>query len=131
MRRPRTLIPLCPPSSGALPTYERVFPVPPPLPRSPFRPPFTPACRLSRMRPVANPVLLRLQALHNMCAHHAIAWQRAREGSLAAGKEKMVGVAWEGIGRSGLGWEVATPTPEPTTRVRAHVAGAGGVKRRL
>ena len=58
------------------------------------------------MRPVANPVLLRLQALHNTCQRSAIAWRRAREGSLAAGKEKMVGVAWEGIGRSGLGWEV-------------------------
>ena len=58
------------------------------------------------MRPVANPVLLRLQALHNTCVQSSIMWQRAREGSLAAGKEKMVGVAWEGIGRSGLVWEV-------------------------
>lgn len=26
---------------------------------------------------------------------------------MAAGKEKIVGVAWEGIGRSSLGWEVS------------------------
>ncbi|KAH9920196.1 uncharacterized protein BXZ73DRAFT_52220 [Epithele typhae] len=108
MQYQRTLIPLCPPSSDTLPAHERVFPIPPPLPRSPFRPQFAPGMRLSRMRPVANPVLLRLQALHNTCQQSAIAWQRGREGSLAAGKEKMVGVAWEGIGRSSLGWEVSS-----------------------
>ena len=103
----RTLIPLFPPSAGTLPAHERVFPLPPPLPRSPFRPQFQPNMRLSRMRPVANPILLRLQALHNVCQAHALSWHRAREGTMAAGKEKIVGVAWEGIGRSSLGWEVS------------------------
>ena len=32
----------------------------------------------------------------------------ARDGTLAAGKEKMVGIAWEGIGRSSLGWAVSS-----------------------
>ena len=60
------------------------------------------------MRPVANPIMLRLHALHNICQAHTIAWQRARDGTLAAGKEKMVGIAWEGIGRSSLGWAVSS-----------------------
>ena len=106
----RTLIPLFSPSSDSVPAYDRVFPISPTLPRSPFRPPLQPNSRVCRMRPIANPILLRLQALHNICQAHAIAWQRAREGTLAAGKEKMVGIAWEGIGRSSLGWEVSTNT---------------------
>ncbi|TFK94978.1 hypothetical protein K466DRAFT_1566 [Polyporus arcularius HHB13444] len=106
-RYQRTLIPLCPPSTDTLPSYERVFPLPPVLPRSPFRPQFQPNMRLSRMRPIANPILLRLQALHNVCQTHALSWQRARDGTMAAGKEKILGIAWEGIGRSTLGWEVS------------------------
>ncbi|OBZ78581.1 hypothetical protein A0H81_01259 [Grifola frondosa] len=87
--------------------HPRVFPAPPPLPRSPFRPPLPPTVLLSRLRPVGNPVLLRLQALQNICAGRAVPWEgRPREGRMCAGKEKMLGVAWEGIGRSGLGWEV-------------------------
>lgn len=104
----RTLIPLWGAGeyAGAL-TYERVFPLPPPIPRSPFRLPYPPPTIASRLRPVANPVVLRLQALQNVCAGHALAWEgRAKEGRMCAGKEKMVGVAWEGIGRSGLSWEV-------------------------
>lgn len=104
----RTLIPLFSRSPDSLDNaHERVFPIPPPLPRSPFRPPYQPDTRISRMRPVANPIMLRLQALHNICQAHAITWQRARDGTLAAGKEKMVGIAWEGIGRSSLGWAVS------------------------
>ncbi|KAI0800790.1 hypothetical protein C8Q74DRAFT_1192810 [Fomes fomentarius] len=102
----RTLIPLCPPSTDTLAAHERVFPLPPPLPRSPFRPQFLPGVPMQRVRPVANPVLLRLQALHNVCQSRALKWHYARDGAMAAGKEKMVGIAWEGIGRSGLGWEV-------------------------
>ncbi|KAL1951225.1 hypothetical protein VTO73DRAFT_374 [Trametes versicolor] len=105
----RTLIPLCTPSVDSIPAHERVFPLPPPLPRSPFRPPFPPGAVLSRLRPVANPLLVRLQALHNVCRVYGIQWQnRTRESALSGFKEKVVGVAWEGVGRSGLGWEVAT-----------------------
>ncbi|KAI0715070.1 hypothetical protein C8Q76DRAFT_568598, partial [Earliella scabrosa] len=101
----RTLIPLSAPSTDTLPAHERVFPLPPPLPRSPYRLQFQPGTRISRVRPVANPILLRLQALHNVCQSRALSWHRARDGTMAAGKEKMVGIAWEGIGRSSLGWE--------------------------
>jgi len=35
-------------------------------------------------------------------------WEgRAKEGTLGFGKERLAGVAFEGIGRSGLAWEVA------------------------
>ncbi|KAI0361097.1 hypothetical protein OH77DRAFT_1585265 [Trametes cingulata] len=112
----RTLIPLCTPSVDSIPAHERVFPLPPPLPRSPFRPAFPPGTVLSRLRPVANPLLVRLQALQNVCRVYGIEWQsRSRDaGGAGAGvggaggllKEKVLGVAWEGVGRSGLGWEV-------------------------
>ncbi|TBU22164.1 hypothetical protein BD311DRAFT_770855 [Dichomitus squalens] len=84
------------------PAHERVFPDPPPLPRSPFRPPYQPNARISRMRPVANPILLRLQRTPS---HGS-----PRNGTLAAGKEKTVGIAGESIGRSSLSWEVGTGT---------------------
>ncbi|KAI0931425.1 hypothetical protein AcV5_005083 [Taiwanofungus camphoratus] len=107
----RTLIPLSVrlPASNTFSPQARVFALPAPPPRSPFRLMEMPPgySRLARLRPVANPVLLRLQALQNVCAGRALVWEgRAREGRMCAGKEKMVGVAWEGIGRSTLGWEV-------------------------
>ncbi|KZT08611.1 uncharacterized protein LAESUDRAFT_811225 [Laetiporus sulphureus 93-53] len=101
----RTLIPLAAREPNTVVQHHRVFPVLAQPPRSPFRlaqPPPGP-----RLRPVANPVLLRLQALQNVCADRALPWEgRAREGRMSAGKEKLLGIAWEGIGRSGLGWEV-------------------------
>lgn len=108
--RTRTLIPLALRLPGAeAQCHGRVFPVPAQPPRSPFRltqiQPGTPSH--PRLRPVANPVLLRLQALQNICILRALAWEgRPQEGRMCAGKEKLVGVAWEGIGRSSLGWEV-------------------------
>ncbi|EPT03473.1 hypothetical protein FOMPIDRAFT_1022430 [Fomitopsis schrenkii] len=106
----RTLIPLALRLPGAdTHCHGRVFPVPAQPPRSPFRvaqiQPGTPSH--PRLRPVANPVLLRLQALQNICILRALAWEgRPQEGRMCAGKEKLVGIAWEGIGRSSLGWEV-------------------------
>ncbi|KAJ8494498.1 hypothetical protein ONZ51_g2300 [Trametes cubensis] len=82
----RTLIPLNTPSVDSLPAHERVFPLPPPLPRSPFRPAAPPGSCLSRLRPVANPLMVA---------------------GLPLVKEKVLGVAWEGVGRSGLSWEVS------------------------
>ncbi|KAI8981184.1 hypothetical protein BD414DRAFT_508691 [Trametes punicea] len=65
----RTLIPLCSPSVGAIPAYER--------------------------------------ALQNVCRMYGIPWQSRSRDLVAGGfKEKVLGVAWEGVGRSGLGWEV-------------------------
>lgn len=92
-------------------TYDRVFPLPPPIPRSPFRFPEPPSSQLPRPRPVANPIMLRLQALQNICAVRALRWEgRPKEGRMCAGKERMTGIAWEGIGRSNLNWEVK-PAP--------------------
>ncbi|CDO73144.1 hypothetical protein BN946_scf185007.g199 [Trametes cinnabarina] len=103
----RTLIPLCNPTVDTIPAYERVFPLPPALPRSPFRPPCPPGTCHSRLRPVANPLFVRLQVLQNVCREHGIPWQSRKQDILAGGlREKVVGVAWEGVGRSGLGWEV-------------------------
>lgn len=65
-----------------------------------------------RVRTVENPVFLRLKALHNIMWDRGTNWQgRAREGSLGAGKEKMLKVVFEGIGRSCLGaddWQEAS-----------------------
>ena len=86
-------------SSAALPEIPRVFPEPPPIPRSPFRLPHPPPTLTSRLRPVANPLLLRLRALENLYGRAQVIEVKIRE--------KVVGVAWEGIGRSGLGWELS------------------------
>ncbi|KAF8841948.1 hypothetical protein BDN67DRAFT_1001987, partial [Paxillus ammoniavirescens] len=73
---------------------------------SPLRPRTPPAVLAYRMRPVANPAVLRLRALQNiMCARGKVWEGRAREGGLGCGKERMLGVAFEGRGRSGLGCE--------------------------
>ncbi|KAH9929714.1 uncharacterized protein B0H18DRAFT_995858 [Fomitopsis serialis] len=92
----RTLIPLAlrlPGAEGCLPCHGRVFAPPTQPPRSPFRvaqpQPGTPSH--PRLRPVANPVLLRLQALQNICAVRALTWEgRPQEGRMCAGKEKLV-----------------------------------------
>lgn len=96
----RALIPLAytRPPSAAAPKTPRVFPPPPPIPRSPFRLPYPPTEVTSRFRPVANPLLLRMRALQNLC--------RAEAAQVPEVREKVLGVAWEGIGRSGLVREV-------------------------
>ncbi|KAH7886169.1 hypothetical protein F5I97DRAFT_1878064 [Phlebopus sp. FC_14] len=74
---------------------------------SPLRPRTPPAVLAYRMRPVANPALLRLRALQNLMCARGKEWEgRARDGGLGCGKERMLGVAFEGRGRSGLGCEV-------------------------
>ncbi|KAF7794341.1 hypothetical protein EIP86_005475 [Pleurotus ostreatoroseus] len=79
-------------SKPALPLAPRI-PPPRALPRSPFRLPAPPAHLTARLRPVANPLLLRLRVLQN-------AWGNV-DGAREI-REKVVGVAWEGRGRSGL-----------------------------
>jgi hypothetical protein len=85
----------------------------PPVPKnafifpSPLRPRTPPAALAYRMRPVANPAVLRLRALQNLMYARGKEWEgRAREGGLGCGKERMLGIAFEGRGRSGLGCEV-------------------------
>lgn len=78
-----------------------------PLTTSPHRPRTPPAQLSYRMRPVSNPVLLRLRALQNVLAAHNAPWEgRGREGGLGCGREKMLGICYEGRTRSGLGCEV-------------------------
>ncbi|KIO06869.1 hypothetical protein M404DRAFT_415956 [Pisolithus tinctorius Marx 270] len=74
---------------------------------SPLRPRTPPTMLAYRLRPVANPTVLRLRALQNLMCARGKEWEgRAREGGLGCGKERMLGVAFEGRGRSGLGCEV-------------------------
>ncbi|KAF9245730.1 hypothetical protein BU15DRAFT_85427 [Melanogaster broomeanus] len=74
---------------------------------SPLRPRTPPAKLVHRMRPIANPAILRLRALQNLMCARGKEWEgRAREGGLGCGKERMVGIAFEGRKRSGLGYEV-------------------------
>ncbi|KIJ66354.1 hypothetical protein HYDPIDRAFT_26712 [Hydnomerulius pinastri MD-312] len=74
---------------------------------SPLRPRTPPAVLAYRMRPVGNPAVLRLRALQNLMCARGKEWEgRGREGGLGCGKERMLGVAFEGRGRSGLGCEV-------------------------
>jgi hypothetical protein len=94
-------------SQTELPHRTLTFPPPAPVPRSPFRPVVPPPALLWRPRPVANPMILRLKALQNIMCERGKEWEgRGRDGGLGCGKDKLVGVAWEGLGRSGLGWEV-------------------------
>ena len=75
---------------------------------SPLRPREAPAMLRYRIRPVANPVLLRLKALQNVCAGEGVEWEgRAREGALGFGCDRLHGIAFDGIGRSRLGLEVS------------------------
>jgi len=53
-------------------------------------------------------VLLRLKALQNVCAGEGVEWEgRAREGALGFGCDRIKGIAFDGIGRSRLSWEVS------------------------
>ncbi|KAL4251496.1 hypothetical protein ABKN59_005096 [Abortiporus biennis] len=110
----RPLIPLRPTSMsspGAPQTHPRVFPPPQAIPRSPFRLPHPPPTITSRFRPIANPLMLRLKAAHNACLSYSTDGQlHLNEPSSVKEKEsreKVLGIAWEGIGRSSLGWEIS------------------------
>ncbi|KAL5534026.1 hypothetical protein ACEPAG_486 [Sanghuangporus baumii] len=97
-----------------VPTYTNPdAPVPPrvfaPLafvPPSPLRPRETPITPEWRLRPVANPCMLRLKA-HAKCLNEkGLPWEgRAHPGSLGCGRERLTGVAFEGLGGSRLAFE--------------------------
>lgn len=99
-----TLVQLLSPSERFLPPPSApMFPTPSPL-RSRNA---SPSLRC-RTRPIANPVLLRLKALQNVCAGQGVEWEgRAREGALGFGRDRLQGIAFDGIGRSRLSWEVS------------------------
>lgn len=74
---------------------------------SPLRPRTPPTSLAYRMRPVANPETLRLRALQNLMCLRGKEWEgRGREGGLGCGKERLLGVAFEGRGPSALGCEI-------------------------
>ncbi|KAG1813235.1 uncharacterized protein BJ212DRAFT_1275505 [Suillus subaureus] len=78
-----------------------------PIIPSPLRPRTPPTALAYRMRPVANPEILRLRALQNLMYLRGKEWEgRGREGGLGCGKERLLGVAFEGRGPSGLGCEI-------------------------
>lgn len=59
-----------------------------------------------RLRPVYNPVALRLRAVANTLHKRGIAWEGyAQEGTLGYGHFKVYGIAYEGLGASRLAFE--------------------------
>ncbi|TFK70431.1 hypothetical protein BDN72DRAFT_877789 [Pluteus cervinus] len=60
-----------------------------------------------RVRIIANPVHLRLKALQNVVWHRGVAWEGREkpdcsETSLGSGREKLLALAFDGVGRSSL-----------------------------
>ena len=103
-----TLIQLLSPSERRNPSPSSTSPQSVFITPSPLRPRDVPSSLRYRIRPIANPVLLRLKALQNVCAGGGVEWEgRAREGALGFGRDRLQGVAFDGIGRSRLGWEVS------------------------
>lgn len=99
-----TLVQLLSPSERTLPPPSSSMFITP----SPLRPRDSQAGLRCRIRPIANPVLLRLKALQNVCAGEGVEWEgRAREGALGFGRDRLQGIAFDGIGRSRLSWEVS------------------------
>lgn len=109
---PRTVLP------NPLP-YQVHFKPLPKTPRSPYRcqamadeaegtdcctvPLSTPSQMTWRIRFVANPAHLRLKALQNIIWQIGGTWEGCgRDTAMGGGKEKVVGVAYEGVGRSSL-----------------------------
>jgi len=107
---PRTALP------DPLPYQLHFKPIPAPI-RSPYRfhalssemhtmyPSNDPALcesQLSwRIRSVGNPAFLRLKALHNIVLRRGVMWEGSgRDTALGGGRERVVGVAYEGVGRS-------------------------------
>ena len=108
--------------------YRLIFKPIPPTSHSPFRfhamselhtmypssNPFPPAVASGqvtwRLRSVGNPVHMRLKALHNMVKRYGMHWEgAARETALGGGRERVVGVAYEGVGRSMLKRTASSP----------------------
>ena len=103
-----TLIQLLSPSERRNPSPSATSPLSVFITPSPLRPRDEPTTLRFRIRPIANPVLLRLKALQNVCAGEGVEWEgRAREGALGFGRDRLQGVAFDGIGRSRLSWEVS------------------------
>jgi len=59
-----------------------------------------------RVRAVENPVFLRMKAVTNVVRKEGNVTEKVKEGTLGAGKERVLQIAFEGIGRSWLGCDV-------------------------
>ncbi|EIW87098.1 hypothetical protein CONPUDRAFT_161708 [Coniophora puteana RWD-64-598 SS2] len=78
-----------------------------PIILSPLRSRTPPPELVFRMRPIANPALLRLKALQNIMCSHGLPWEgRGRDGGMSCGRDRLYSMAFEGRGRSQLGCEV-------------------------
>ncbi|KAL5495041.1 hypothetical protein ACEPAI_503 [Sanghuangporus weigelae] len=76
------------------------------VPPSPLRPREVPITPEWRLRPVANPCMLRLKAHAKRLSEKGLPWEgRAYSGSLGCGRERLTGVAFEGLGGSRLAFE--------------------------
>ncbi|EJD03736.1 uncharacterized protein FOMMEDRAFT_145940 [Fomitiporia mediterranea MF3/22] len=94
------------PSRSNTATSARVFAPLAFVPPSPLRPREMPITPEWRLRPVANPCTLRLRAHANCLNVKGIAWEgRSHVGSLGCGRERLTGVAFEGLGGSRLVFE--------------------------
>jgi hypothetical protein len=103
-----TLVQLLSPTERTNPSPSSTSPLSIFVTPSPLRPREVPTTLRYRIRPIANPVLLRLKALQNVCAGVGVEWEgRARDGALGFGRDRLQGVAFDGIGRSRLSWEVS------------------------
>ncbi|KAF8079098.1 hypothetical protein FPV67DRAFT_1663750 [Lyophyllum atratum] len=83
-----------------------------------------------RVRAVENPLYLRVKALGNVVSEgggEGKGRAREREGAMGSGREKVLQIAYEGIGRSWLGvGSVETRGAEGGVGVRGQKGGGGG-----
>jgi len=62
-----------------------------------------------RIRCVGNPAYLRLKAVQNIVWRKGIEWEGCgRDTAMGGGRERVIGVAYEGVGRSNLSYSSPT-----------------------
>ena len=62
-----------------------------------------------RIRCVGNPAYLRLKAVQNIVWRRGVKWEGCgRDTAMGGGRERVIGVAYEGVGRSNLSYAIST-----------------------
>lgn len=62
-----------------------------------------------RIRCVGNPAYLRLKAVQNIVWKNGIKWEGCgRDTAMGGGRERVIGIAYEGVGRSNLSYSLST-----------------------
>jgi len=62
-----------------------------------------------RIRCVGNPAYLRLKAVQNIVWRKGVKWEGCgRDTAMGGGRERVIGVAYEGVGRSNLSYSIST-----------------------